>query len=79
MAKEVTVKTTYKGREHLYTGTIEHLVKHVFGYTLECGYSWNNKINPNPKTAKSLITNLEKSEEEIRGGCFNRTIYELVS
>ena len=78
MAKEITVKTIYKGREHLYTGTIDYLVKHVFGYKLDCGYSWNNKINPNPKTGKSLISNLNKAEEETHGGCFERTYYELV-
>lgn len=78
MAKEITVKTTYKGREHLYTGTIEYLVKNVFGYHLECGNSWNHKINTNPKTGPSLVKALNAAEEEVRGGCFNRTYYELV-
>ena len=36
------------------------------GYTLECGASWqhergNKKINRNPKTIKSLITNLNNA------------------
>ena len=46
-----------------------------FGYTLECGASWqhergNKKINRNPKTIKSLITNLNNaSDNTARNGC----------
>ena len=37
-----------------------------YGYTLECGESWqhetgNKKINRNPKSIKSLITNLNNA------------------
>ena len=57
-----------------YTGTIEYLVNEVFGYTLECGHSWNNKINDNPKTGKSLIKALNESAYECRD---YRTYYDL--
>lgn len=47
------------------TGTLEELIRY-FGYTLECGKSWQNepgnkKINTNPRTAKSLVANLNKA------------------
>ena len=54
--------------------TIAEAVKY-YGYTLECGESWqhekgNKKINRNPKTIKSLITNLNKaSNNSARNGC----------
>ena len=54
--------------------TIEEAVDY-FGYTLECGASWqhergNKKINRNPKTIKSLITNLNNaSDNSARNGC----------
>ena len=46
-----------------------------YGYTLECGASWqhergNKKINRNPKTIASLITNLNNaSNNSARNGC----------
>lgn len=54
--------------------TIAEAVQY-YGYTLECGESWqhekgNKKINRNPKTIKSLITNLNKaSNNSARNGC----------
>lgn len=47
----------------VYKGTIDELINNVFSYTLEVGNSWNNKVNRNPKTIKSLITNLNKAAE----------------
>ena len=35
---------TSENTEHRYTGTMDYLVNQVFGYTLECGHSWNDKI-----------------------------------
>ena len=66
MAKEVTIIAYHNGRATEYTGTIEHLRTEVFGYTLECGNSWNPKINRNPKTAKALVNALNKSADECR-------------
>ena len=46
-----------------------------FGYTLECGASYshergNKKINRNPKTLASLLTNLNNaSSNSARNGC----------
>ena len=55
-------------RETIYEGTVEYLVGNVFGYTLECGNSWNRKINRNPKSITALVTALNKSYNEIEGG-----------
>jgi len=66
-----------------HTGTLEHLAKEVFGYTLECGasYEWEKgrkKINLNPKTGKSLVTNLNNAvSNSAANGCASK-YYELV-
>lgn len=66
MAKEITIIAHHRGRETKYTGTVEHLRTEVFGYTLECGNSWNSKIPVAPKTAKSLVNALNNSANECR-------------
>lgn len=54
--------------------TIEEAVDY-YGYTLECGQSWqhekgNKKINRKPTTIKSLISNLNNaSNNSARNGC----------
>jgi len=58
------------------TGTIQELVK-SFSYTLECGASYqhekgNKKINTNPKTFKSLLTNINNAvNNSAANGCSN--------
>ena len=64
-------------QELIFEGTLEHLKSGVFGYTLECGVSWNPKINRNPKTINALITAVNKSYDEIEGG-YTRSRVELV-
>lgn len=64
MAKVYYVKSTHRGRETIWEGTLEYLKEKVFSYTLECGHSWNPKINRDPKTIKSLVNALEKSAIE---------------
>ena len=55
-----------------------------YGYTLECGASWqhekgNKKINRNPKNINSLITNLNNaSNNTARNGCGDYYTYEEV-
>jgi len=75
------VKKTRSGmngsRESIFEGTIEHLSNGVFGYTLECGVSWNSKIKRNPKTINSLITAINQSYDEIEGG-YTRSHVELI-
>jgi hypothetical protein len=58
------IKCTHKERTTMYAGTIDYLNNRVFGYTLECGNSWNRKINRFPKTAKSLVKALNDSAYE---------------
>ena len=64
--KEYTVICDHKGRELKYTGTLKHLIEDVFGYTLQCGHSWNNRIPLEPKSIKTLINALNKSCDECR-------------
>ena len=66
MAKTYSVNKIHNGRTTTYTGTLEELENNVFGYTLECGHSWNNKIPRYPKTIKSLVNALNKSADECR-------------
>lgn len=76
------IKKTRSGmrdtRETIFEGTLEHLRNGVFGYTLECGASWNPKINRYPKTIKALITAINKSYDETEGG-YTRSYVELVA
>ena len=57
------ISLTRPSRTTIWAGTIDDLVNDVFGYTLECGNSWNHKVNRYPKSAKSLVTNLNKAAE----------------
>ena len=61
MAKEITIIFTHSDRETSWTGTIQDLSDRVFGYTLECGHSWNSRIPRWPKTARSLVKALNDS------------------
>lgn len=66
MAKEYTIIAVHHGRRTPWTGTLEYLIKEVFGYTLECGHSWERdegcrKVNMNPKSGKSLVTALNNA------------------
>jgi hypothetical protein len=74
--KMYQIKKTRNGRETIFEGTLSHLINGVFGYTLECGNSWNKKIPRYPKTIKSLITAINASYDETEGG-FTRSYVEL--
>lgn len=73
------VAKTRKGRTTIWAGTIEELRTNVFGYTLECGNSWNRKISREPKSVASLVNNLNKSVDETQGGCYERDYYEVTT
>jgi len=82
MAKVFKVKVTRSGmngsRETFYEGTIERLANDVFGYTLECGNSWNRKINRNPKSIAALVKAVNASYDETQGG-YTRSWIEAIS
>jgi hypothetical protein len=82
MAKTFKVKVTRSGlngsRETIWEGTIDRLVNEVFGYTLECGNSWNRTINPKPKTIGTLVKALNASYDEVEGG-YRRSYAEAIS
>jgi len=69
--KEYTVISHHNGRATEYTGTLEYLIGNVFGYTLDCGHSWEHeegcrKVNMNPKTGKALVTALNNAADNCR-------------
>jgi hypothetical protein len=74
--KIYTVNSYHRGRSTIYEGTLEYLTTSVFGYTLECGNSWNKKINRNPKTGIALVKALNQSADECRD---YSDYYELVN
>ena len=76
MEKIYYVKKYHRGNYTVIKGTINGFVDCYFGYTLDCGHSWNSKINPKPKTYKSLISNLNKSYHETQGSCFDQDYVE---
>lgn len=74
--KVYTIVKTRRGRDRETTGTLEELVQY-FSYTLECGNSWNRKINRNPKTINALLKALDQSVSATQGGCYDQDSYSL--
>lgn len=60
------IKSTHRNRTTIWEGTLDYLSNQVFGYTLECGNSWNHKIPRHPKTLGSLVNALNNSADECR-------------
>jgi len=85
MAKTYVIRSTRhrNGSSFTMEGTVAELVGKT-AYTLECGASWqhekgNKKINQNPKTINSLISNLNNAvNNSAANGCAD-TFYELVN
>lgn len=72
-----TVVKVRKGHTTEITDTLEGLIKY-FSYTLEVGHSYEpRKINLQPKTIKSFMSNLEKSLDIKEGACYERTLVSL--
>lgn len=85
--KVYTVKVTRtssfgsSSSEYIHTGTLEELIR-IFNYTLEVGASWehekgNKKINRNPKTIKSLLSNLQKAKDNAAANGYSGYRFEL--
>lgn len=70
-------------RYYYQEGTLEELIKAYF-YTLDSGHFWshekgNSKINRQPKTIKSLITNLNKAVNNSAANGYAGKTYSLVT
>ena len=76
--KTYTIQKYRKGRYSDISGTLDELTKY-FAYTLECGNSWNKKINRTPKTIKSLVSNINKSYQETQGQCYDQESVTLIA
>lgn len=64
--KKVFITSVHNGRNTVWYDTMERMVDGIFGYTLECGNSWNSRIPRYPKTLESLIKALNNSAYECR-------------
>ena len=73
----------YTSRKPIYaTGTVKELTEY-YSYTLECGKSWehekgNRKINKEPKSIKSLITNVNNAMNNSAGNGYSGRWLELI-
>ena len=81
MTKTYTIISTRRNAESTTTGTLEALIE-AFGYTLVCGASYQNekgnkKINQHPKSAKSLVDNLNKAKTNSAANGNPDTTYSL--
>ena len=81
--KTYTISISRNNRTRDVTGTLEDHIKY-FSYTLEVGASWphekgNKKINQQPKTIKSLITNLNNAENNAAANGWSNTYYDLAA
>ena len=79
--KEYTIVIHRRGQAREVTGTIAYLTEY-FSYTLETGKSWehergNKKINLKPKTAASLVKNLNNAVNNAAANGCGSSYYEL--
>ena len=87
MKKEYTIKVTkYRyGMDNYvkeWTGTVDELTQ-IFSYTLLKGKSWeyesgNKKINMHPKTAVSLVNNLNAASNNAASNGHSGEFFSLV-
>lgn len=75
-AATFSITKTRRGRETTKTGTLAELTEY-FGYTLQSGNSYNSRISLAPRTAKSLVSALNKSVSELQRGSYDPDYYEL--
>jgi hypothetical protein len=74
--KTFTIIKTRRDIETPTTGTVAELTEY-FGGTLRDGHSYNPKINLAPKTAKGLVSALNKCVSELQRGSYNPNHYAL--
>jgi hypothetical protein len=77
--KTYRVQCERRGRVSLFEGTLPEL-NLIFKYTLDCGASWGHekgrkKINRNPKTLASLITNLNNAKNNSASNGYSPEYY----
>ena len=73
-------QTNSRGSVTSYEGTVAELTQ-MFSYSLDCGKSWehekgNKKINTQPKTIKSLVTNIENAKNNSAANGFAGFSYD---
>ena len=76
------ITTSDRGRVYKIEGTLSELIK-SFSYTLECGASWQHekgrkKINKEPKTIKSLITNIYNAKNNSAANGYSGDSFDYI-
>ncbi len=71
-----TIIKTRRGKTTEVSGTVPELTNY-FSYTLLVGNSYNSRISLKPRTAESLVTNLNRAIEEKQHGSYDPDHYEL--
>lgn len=70
ITKYVVKNTDKRGEENFHKPmTVPELIQY-FGYTLEVGHSYNNKIQLRPKTIKSFVSHFNLAVDEKYGGYY---------
>ena len=80
--KRFKIIKTNSRRSYETEGTLSELIE-AFSYTLECGASWqhekgNKKINKQPKSIKTLVTNLFNASNNSAANGWSGLSYEYV-
>lgn len=74
--KIFTVVKTRRGVAREVKGTVPELVDY-FRYTLESGNSYDSRVSMNPKTVKSLVSNLNRATRVLQKGSYDPNSYEV--
>ena len=79
--KQYTIRYTRRNRTTEVTDTLENLIQY-FSYTLECGRCYQNergnkRIDTAPKSARSLVANLNNAERNRSANGDPSTVYSL--
>ena len=77
------INSTDRGRTYEFEGTLVQLIE-CFSYTLECGACYQHekgrkKINKQPKTIKSLITNLYNAGNNSAANGYAGESYDFIT
>ena len=76
----ITKTKSRTDQKYTQEGTLAELIK-AYQYTLDTGASWshekgNRKINTNPKTIKSLVTNLNNASNNAASNGYSGLSYD---
>ena len=79
--KKIYVAAVHRERTTICGATLQEMNHGIFGYTLECGNSWNHKIPREPKGLKTLVKALNDSADACRrySDCYYEATAEQIA